>query len=337
MLEHGGNLVFAAQKYGIPMDAWLDLSTGINPDHYPIPAIPNHVWQRLPDEHDGLIEAARHYYGCASILPTAGSQAALQVLPKLRPPCKVAMPSTMYQEHAHAWQSQGHTVHFFTDTPDAAIVNQADVVLLCNPNNPTGERFSPATLLAWHVALAEHSGWLVVDEAFMDATPSESIAAHAHLEGLFVLRSLGKFFGLAGARVGFLIAAERYLTRVQELIGPWPMAGASRYIATQALLDTQWQVQTRDALLSASHRLQLLLAHSGLEPQGGTALFHYVAHPNARMMQDQLAKQGVWTRGFHAPAALRFGLPADHSSTNHQWSKLEVALKQIASDSHTQS
>jgi cobalamin biosynthesis protein CobC len=329
MLEHGGNLTLAAQKYGIPLDSWLDLSTGINPDHYPIPAIPHHLWQRLPDEHDGLTEAACRYYGCVSVLPTAGSQAALQVLPKLRPPCKVAMPSTMYQEHAHAWLSQGHTVQFFADTPDADILSQADVVLVCNPNNPTGKRFTPASLLAWHSTLAERGGWLVVDEAFMDATPNDSIAAQAHLEGLFVLRSLGKFFGLAGLRVGFLVAKQQYLTAVQEIIGPWPMAGASRYIATQALLDTEWQHHTREALLNASKRLQLLLTQSGLSPQGGTALFHYIAGPHAQIMQDQLAKQGVWTRVFQAPAALRLGLPANHLPTNNRWRKLESALNQI--------
>ncbi len=327
MLEHGGNLALAAQTYGIPLASWVDLSTGINPNHYPIPAIPNHIWQRLPEDQDGLAEAACSYYGCTSVLPTAGSQAALQILPKLRSACHVAMPSTMYQEHAHAWQSQGHTVHFFTDMPDDETLNWADVVLVCNPNNPTGKRFAPTLLLAWHEALVERGGWLIVDEAFMDVTPTESIAAHAHQEGLFVLRSLGKFFGLAGTRVGFLIANKPYLVRAQEMIGPWPIAGASRYIAMQALLDTQWQAHTRDALVRASKRLALLLTQHALAPQGNTALFHYVAHPNALILQDQLAQQGIWTRVFDQPAALRFGLPADH-----QWSKFEVALKQIASD-----
>jgi cobalamin biosynthetic protein CobC len=330
MLEHGGNLALAAQTYGIPLASWVDLSTGINPNHYPTPIIPNHIWQRLPEDHDGLAEAACSYYGCTSILPTAGSQAALQVLPKLRSPCKVIMPSIMYQEHAHAWQSQGHTVQFFTDMPDDDTLNWADVVLVCNPNNPTGKRFTPATLLSWHVALTARGGWLIVDEAFMDVTPTESIAAHAYQEGLFVLRSLGKFFGLAGTRVGFLIAEKPHLARVQEMIGPWPIAGASRYIAMQALLDTQWQAHTRDALVRASKRLALLLSQHALAPQGGTALFHYVAHPNALIMQDQLAKQGIWTRVFNQPAALRFGLPADH-----QWAALEVALINMTSGSQT--
>lgn len=330
MLEHGGNLALAAQTYGIPLASWVDLSTGINPNHYPIPAIPHHIWQRLPEDHDGLAEAACGYYGCTSILPTAGSQAALQILPKLRSPCHVAMPSTMYQEHAHAWQSQGHTVHFFTDMPEDETLNRADVVLLCNPNNPTGKRFAPSLLLAWHATLAQRGGWLIVDEAFMDVTPTESIAAHAHQEGLFVLRSLGKFFGLASIRVGFLIANKPYLVRAQEMMGPWPIAGASRYIAIQALLDMQWQAQARDALIVGSQRLQLMLSHSGLKPQGGTALFHYVTHPHALIMQDQLAQQGIWTRVFDQHAALRFGLPADH-----QWAALDAALIQITSDSQT--
>lgn len=327
MLEHGGNLALAAQTYGIPLASWVDLSTGINPNHYPIPAIPNHIWQRLPEDHDGLVEVACSYYGCASLLPTAGSQAALQVLPKLRPACKLAMPSTMYQEHAHAWQSQGHTVHFFTEMPDDETLDWADVVLVCNPNNPTGKRFSAPLLLSWHAKLTQRGGWLIVDEAFIDVTPTESIASHAHQEGLFVFRSLGKFFGLAGTRVGFLIASKPYLIRAQEMIGPWPIAGASRFIARQALLDTLWQAHTRDTLMDASKRLKLLLTQHALSPQGSTALFHYVAHPSALIMQDRLAKQGIWTRVFEQPAALRFGLPADH-----QWSALEAALINVTSD-----
>lgn len=320
MLEHGGNLTLASEKYGIPLGDWLDLSTGINPDNYPVTEVPAVVWQRLPDDNDDLIKAACGYYGCQSLLPTAGSQAALKVLPKLRSVCKVAMLNPMYREHAHAWQREGHAVSTFTSLTDASVV-QADVVLLCNPNNPTARLFTPAELLDLHNNLRRRGGWLVVDEAFMDATPEYSIAQHAHLDGLFVLRSLGKFFGLAGARVGFLLAEDSQLARVHEELGPWTLTGASRLVAKQALLDTAWQQKMRLALFHNSQRLAVLLSDHHLAPQAGTALFQYVPTLQALQWQHHLASHGIWVRLFTETPALRFGLPPDVG-----WKKLESVL-----------
>ncbi len=324
MLEHGGNLTQAMQQYGIALDSWLDSSTGINPNHYPIPNIPISAWQRLPEDHDGLIEAACHYYGCATLLPAAGSQAVLQVLPKLRPPCRVAMPSTMYQEHAYAWQQHGHNITFFDGTPDDNLLKNTDVLLLCNPNNPTGQCFSKDQLLQWHHTLNLHGAWLIVDEAFMDVTPERSIAAHTHLQGLLVLRSLGKFFGLAGARVGFLLANQTLLNQAQEILGPWSLSGASRYIAKVALLDITWQSDRRTQLNIDGEKLKLLLTQYGLKPSGGTALFQYVKIPQAIKLHEVLAQHGVWVRLFNDEKSLRFGLPPDDG-----WSTLEAALSNL--------
>jgi cobalamin biosynthesis protein CobC len=325
MLEHGGNLSLAAKRYDIPIESWLDLSTAINPTHYPIPHMPTSAWQRLPEDNDGLIEAACRYYGCPALLPTAGSQAALQILPKLRVSCTVAMPFTMYQEHAHAWQNHGHTVIFFEDTPTNELLDQVDVVLVCNPNNPTGKRYSKNQLLDWHQRLSAEGGWLIVDEAFMDTTPEDSIASETHLAGLFVLRSLGKFFGLAGVRVGFLLAQQNMLTTVQEIIGPWSLTGPSRFVAKQSLLDQPWQAGTRQKLRQNSSQLKQLLKQYGLYSQGETDLFQYVATQHAIAIHQALAEQGVWVRLFKQTPALRFGLPTDEN-----WEKLEQALKAIS-------
>lgn len=322
MLEHGGNLSAAALQYGIALADWLDLSTGINPEGYPVGEMPAAIWQKLPTDNDELVAAACAYYGCQFALPSAGSQAAIQVLPQLRASSKVAMPSIMYQEHAHAWQRHGHMVVKFDARPDEDSLNNADVVLLCNPNNPSATQFTVSDLLRWHQQLAARGGWLVVDEAFMDATPEHSIAQYAHLDGLFVLRSLGKFFGLAGARVGFLLGAEQALTSAQEALGPWSIAGPSRYIATAALRDLQWQIGTRAQLAVSSQRLAALLTQYGLKPQAGTALFQYITTTQALAWQQHLARHGIWVRLFNAPLALRFGLPPADG-----WLRLENALK----------
>jgi cobalamin biosynthesis protein CobC len=321
MLEHGGNLQQAAQQYGRPLADWLDISTGINPLHYPIPALAPALFQRLPPAPDVLHAAARAYYGCTHLLACAGSQAPLQLLPSLRAPCRVAMPLTMYQEHAHAWQRAGHQVQFFDQMPDDLLLQNTDVLLVCNPNNPTGYLYPTDTLLDWHAQLAAHGGWLVVDEAFMDTTPQHSLACHSGQEGLWILRSLGKFFGLAGLRVGFLLGEPQALTQVESLLGPWTITGPSQFIASQALADHHWQQQMREYLPTQAAQLAQLLSQHGLTPTGGTDLFQYVPHPASRMLQQALAEQGVWTRYFAAPQALRFGLPSPTA-----WSHLAQAL-----------
>ena len=228
-LEHGGRVRAAAQRYGIPLNLWLDLSTGINPDGWPVPVIPAEIWQQLPQDDDGLLEAARGFYGTSQLLAVAGSQAAIQALPGLRAPCRVALLAVSYAEHAYAWQQHGHQVCRMTEAE--ILQTDAQVVVIVNPNNPTAHRFSVAELLELHERLAKSGGWLVVDEAFMDATPEHSLAQFCPRQGLIVLRSPGKFFGLAGARVGFVLAENTVLDELAERLGPWPIAAPSRYVA----------------------------------------------------------------------------------------------------------
>jgi len=325
LLEHGGRLREAARRYGIPEAAWLDLSTGINPLGWPVPALPAGCWHRLPQADDGLEAAARTYYGCRDILVTAGSQAAIQALPGLRPAGRVGVLAPGYAEHAHAWARGGHALERLAAGDIEAALDRLDVLVLINPNNPSGECFAPATLLAWHRRLAARGGWLVVDEAFVDATPQDSLAPHAGMEGLVVLRSLGKFFGLAGARVGFTLAWPELLAQLAETLGPWTVATPARRVARLALEDILWQEEARRCLPQAAARLGTLLSRAGMAPCGGTCLFQWVATGRAAAIQDTLAKQGILLRRFVIPASLRFGLPGEEA----EWRRLEAALKKI--------
>jgi cobalamin biosynthesis protein CobC len=237
MLEHGGRLIQAVARYGIPLVDWLDLSTGINPDGWPVPALPPEVWQRLPEDGDGLEAAARAYYGTDSLLLVAGSQAAIQTLPQLRVSGRVGVIHPGYAEHAHAWRRARHSVLAVSTEQLNDAVPQLDVLVLIHPNNPTGALLPLEQMLDWHVQLASRGGWLMVDEAFIDATPPASLARYSDRPGLIVLRSLGKFFGLAGARVGSVLAERALLDRLAERLGPWTVTGPSRHIATRALAD----------------------------------------------------------------------------------------------------
>ncbi len=326
MLEHGGRLRRAARRYGIPLADWLDLSTGINPCGWPVPALPADCWARLPEADDGLETAASAYYGCPAVLPLAGSQAAIQALPRLRPRGRVGVLHPAYAEHAAAWAAAGHAVQALAAEAIEDHLDTLDVLVLVSPNNPTGVCFTPSQLLAWQQRLARRGGWLVVDEAYMDPSPGESLCPQADRPGLLVLRSLGKFFGLAGARVGFACGDPRLLDALREALGPWPLAGPSRQVATLALSDRAWQAATRRRLQGDGARLRRLLSDHGLAPDGGCALFQWLRCDRAPVIEDALARRAILVRRFDDPPSLRFGLPG-HAAA---WRRLEEALRTIA-------
>lgn len=326
MLDHGGRLLAAAARYGIPAEDWLDLSTGIAPHVYPLPTIASAVWQRLPEDEDGLAAVAARCYGAQQVLPLPGSQAAIQLLPRLRAPGVALVPEPSYAEYAAAWSAAGHEVRRCAAADLLRDAASADAVILGNPNNPTGQHFARRKLLDLAQQLAARGGWLIVDEAFADAEDGDAsladVAGSAAAPKLVVLRSLGKFFGLAGARVGIAIAADAILAPLAAALGPWALAHPSRVVARAALADVDWQRSQRARLQRDGARLHALLAAAGLGTSSGTALFRYLARGDAPELHEFLARQGILLRCFADPAAVRCGLPA----TEAEWSRLAAAL-----------
>ena len=322
MLEHGGNLRDAALRFG--RDDWLDLSTGINPRWYPAPPLPDNAWHRLPEADPDLARAAQSYYGAPLMLPVAGTQAAIQALPRLRKPSRVTVTAPSYAEHAHHWSDHGHTL---TQTPYAeldAAVAANDVVVVVNPNNPTGATVPAARLLEWADQLAARGGWLVVDEAFGDTSEHNSVAAHSDKPGLIVLRSVGKFFGLAGIRLGFVAAHPDLLRGLADLLGPWTISGPAQHIAIAALRDKQWQAGTREQLDASGERLRQLLAAHGIA-SNGTPLFQWWSEARPEAFWQHMAERGIWVRLFkHAARGIRLGLPPDEAG----WNRLQKALNE---------
>ncbi|MFP4607551.1 MAG: aminotransferase class I/II-fold pyridoxal phosphate-dependent enzyme, partial [Thiohalospira sp.] len=237
MIEHGGNLAAARARFGEPAEGWVDLSTGINPHAFPVPEVPAPAWHRLPEGDDGLLEAAAAYYGTPELLAVPGSEAAIQLLPRLRRPGRVAVLWPTYGEHAWRWERAGHRVERVTAEELEEAAERAEVLVVTNPNNPDGSRFAAEDLLDWHRRLAERRGWLIVDEAFADVAPEHSLAGEAGRAGLVVLRSPGKFFGLPGARAGFVAAEAAVREALAAELGPWPVAGPTREVVRRALAD----------------------------------------------------------------------------------------------------
>lgn len=326
MLEHGGRLRAAAQHFGIPLDQWIDLSTGISPWRYPVAEIPDTAWHRLPEPDDGLDTVAASYFGNPALLATAGSQPAIQQLPTLFPTSQVVVVGPTYNEHIAAWRQAGHDV-CIVETLDAAIEHSTQIVLLCNPNNPTATHYQPAALLAAAECLNEREGWLLVDEAYGDAYPESSVTPMAGTDAaprLVTLRSLGKFFGLAGARVGFIFANQPLRERLADKLGPWAISGPARWVAQHALANTTWQSNQITHIRDAGLRLKLLIT-SAIKPQApvkSTGLFSTIQLADAEGLFEHLARHGILVRLFREEALIRIGIAADH-----EWKRLELTLK----------
>lgn len=331
-LHHGGRILAAVEKYQIAQEDWLDLSTGLNPIAWPVPSIPAELWQALPEEHDGLQAAACQYYGCDACLPVAGSQAAIQTLPTLRSYSKVGVISPTYAEHEYNWRLAGHDVIPLGIDEVEQQINSLDVLVVINPNNPTGDVIGIDQLLDWHKTLSNRGGWLIVDEAFMDVTPEKSLVSLGVKPGLIILRSIGKFFGLAGIRCGFVISDNELLQHLSQKLGPWTLTGVTRFVATQALLDNTWQVETRKNIIKSSEKSKEMLSKAGLISSGSTALFQWVEQYKAKELYEAFAEKGVLIRLFNKQGkmttpSLRFGLPASEK----QWQQFSEVLTSLSS------
>ena len=316
--RHGGRAVAAARAYGLARGDILDLSTGINPRPYPVWRGAQAAAARLPDPEDlrALEAAAAKAFGAAPerVAAVPGAEAAIRLMPRLTGARSVALDPTTYGGHAEAWRAAG-----------AAIVGadaRAQARVLVNPNNPDGRVVRAAVILA-----EAASRWTIVDEAFADPDPRDSVADRADGR-LVVLRSFGKFYGLAGLRLGFVVAGEPVIAAVRAAFGDWPVSGAAIAAGRAAYADTGWRTRTRARLVRDAARLDRLLAEAGLDILGGTPLFRLAAAPHAQSLFDRLARAGILCRPFDQhPTWLRFGLPGPPAA----WARLKAALAGAAS------
>ena len=324
--DHGGSLARAEARFPQAPKPWIDLSTGINPHAYPFSPLPATAFSRLPEpaETAELAKLAARTYGVADpacIACGPGTQILLPLVMRLVEPGRVAVLSPTYAEHARAAALVGHEVSETGATDD---LYEADLAIIVNPNNPTGRVVPRDQLLDLARHLRAKGGLLVVDEAFMEVGPQdESVAGDVGEGGLVVLRSFGKFFGLAGVRLGFVLAERRRAEWLNAQLGPWAVSGPTLHIAKQALADEAWKDTMRRQLAEEANRLDALLVSSGLDVVGGTSLFRYVRSAHAAALYQLLGEDGILVRPFRfADDVLRIGLPADDATL----SRLDAAL-----------
>lgn len=321
---HGGGITEAAARYGGRIEDWLDLSTGINPCPVALPQVPERAWHRLPDRHavDDARMAAAHYYRTNGVLPlpVPGTQSVIQLLPRLAhfqqstqagAGRRVAIFGPTYGEYARVLSAAGLSVDR-VDSADA-LGTEHGLAIVVNPNNPTGRAFAPTDLLAMAARMKAQGGLLVVDEAFGDLEPELSVAGHVRDEpNLVVFRSFGKFFGLAGLRLGFVVATGPVLAAFGDWLGPWAVSGPALTIS-KALMQGDTKTIT-SSILERRAGLDAVLDGAGLNRIGGTGLFVLIEHPKAGRLHERLCEAHILTRKFdYAPEWLRIGLAPDRA------------------------
>ncbi|MEP4286033.1 MAG: threonine-phosphate decarboxylase CobD [Nitratireductor sp.] len=323
--DHGGSLDAARALFADAPQPWVDLSTGINPHAYPLFDLPATAFSRLPEPGRiaelGAVAAGAYRAGPdVAVVPAPGTQALLPLVMRQVPPGRARVLGPTYAEHARCARLAGHAVE---EVSSVGALFDADLAVIVNPNNPDGRSVARETLLALAGHMRAKGGLLVVDEAFMDVGPAEhSLAGGCGAGGVVVLRSFGKFFGLAGIRLGFALGAPDLVAGLAARLGPWAVSGPALEIGLRALEDRAWQTRMRARLRAERARLDALLAAAGIEPSGGTPLFAFVRDPAAPDLFAWLGASGLYIRRFaERPDCLRIGLPGDDA-----WPRLEAAL-----------
>jgi cobalamin biosynthesis protein CobC len=323
---HGGDLSMARRLFPGAPEPFIDLSTGINPNPYPVPRFSTDLVARLPDAAalGAIAAAAARAYGAPSaayVVPASGTQILLPFVAGLAHAGHAAIVAPTYSEYAHAAAFAGHSVKPVRSIDDC---RDAALVFVANPNNPDGRIITRTDLLALAKDLRRGSGVLVVDEAFMDvAPPGASLAGDVGCGNVVVLRSFGKFFGLAGLRLGFAIAAPDVSARLRAALGPWAVSAPALAVGVKALADAAWIERTKRRLSRSAKRLDAILSGPGLDIVGGTSLFRLVQTPSASGLFRHLGRAGIWLRAFPDNTNwLRFGLPANEQ----QWRRLASAM-----------
>jgi cobalamin biosynthesis protein CobC len=330
-IAHGGRLIEARRLFPDAPEPWVDLSTGINPHPYPIGPMGADLFTRLPEPEalGRLQEIAARAYGAgdpASVMAAPGTQILISLLPHLMRLEQATILGPTYAEHEAAWAAAGRRVGIARDPASFAAMGEqgGGAAILCNPNNPDGRRCEPAMLLQLADALARRGGMLVVDEAFADLEqPDPGLARFLPHPALLILRSFGKTYGLAGLRLGFLLASPETAGRVRAALGPWAVSGPALAAGCAALADAGWRSEAGSRLEQDCRRLDALLVRAGFEQAGGTRLFRLFRGLHADAVFRSLGEAGILTRRFaRHPDLLRFGLPGGEAD----WARLEAAL-----------
>ncbi|WP_316862347.1 threonine-phosphate decarboxylase CobD [uncultured Cohaesibacter sp.] len=332
IMMHGGDLSAAMARFGGTNEGWLDLSTGINHTSFPFDretALDG--IGPLPNQSDlvDCLAAARVAYGVpddVSIVASPGTQSIIQSMPVLlgtNQSCLILGPT--YSEHQRSMARAGVDVAMINELPKEFF--PGDCLLVCNPNNPDGRRLEADLLVDLAGKLHKQRGLLIIDEAFADVDPDVSAMGYlGSMPNCVIMRSFGKFYGLSGIRLGFLMGHESQISKIRDMLGPWAVSTPALRVGTEALNNVKWQQEQREYLMAQAEQMDKILDKRGLYMAGGTPLFRLVIKEDARDLHRKLAEMHIWTRIFdYRSDYIRFGIPYDQKTMT----RLDEALGKV--------
>ena len=308
MIEHGGNLDWAIKNFGGEKKEWIDLSTGINPNSYPLETIQSSEFQALPTQSDikNLVQIAREYYKTnADITAVSGVQTAINIFPYLFSRGNVSIIEPTYNEYKNAFSNANWKVNIFKNLNN---LQGSNLAIICNPNNPDGKIISKEQL----IDLSTKVGFLIIDESFMDLYPNQSLSEEITKDkkNIIVLKSFGKFFGLAGVRLGFILSSKKIAKHIEKFLGPWQISNLAIIAGVKALKDKLWISKNIESLKTNSSILDNLADSINLKLLGGTYLYRLYETSNSLELQNKFATKMIWTRTFsYSKHWIRLGLP----------------------------
>lgn len=321
MIKHGGNIDKAISIYGGKVNDWIDLSTGINPDCYPIPKFSNTDWRNLPtlteiEKLESLIKSEFNTF--SSVMLTPGSQIAISLLPTLLKKQIVGIIEPTYSDYFESFENAGFKVCSCSNIQELL---KSKIAIIVNPNNPDGKNYDIKDLLL----LSEKVNLLIVDESFIEASNTSSIISYIKQKtnNIIVIKSFGKLYGLAGLRLGFVFSGEGFISKFKKIFSFWPVSKVSIKIASRAIKDKKWMINTQIKLKKKTIILDEIMKSINFKLIGGTNLFRLYSTPNSISSHRFLAKKFIWSRIFsYSRKWLRLGIPSDEDLK-----KVKIKLK----------
>ena len=278
---HGGNVWEISEKYDIPVDQIIDFSISTNPLGVPEKAVESirqhlNLIHHYPDpDHEWLLEALAESVGVSSnnVLVGNGSTELIYLFNEVffEDGCEAVVPVPTFNEYKAAIERFGGNMIFIKcdsannfrlnlEELENALTKKTRIIFLCNPNSPTGWLYEKSDILRIVQLAADENVLVFVDEDyidFVDDSKRYSMADYVkEYNNLFVLRSLTKFFGLAGVRIGFGVGSPDLVNVLKRVIMPWSVNSLAMFAAAEAVKDTEFIKNSR-LLLSKSKRQML--------------------------------------------------------------------------------
>ena len=319
--EHGGRIFAVARELGIAPEAIVDFSASINPlgaapgvasavtaamasiGHYP----------EIGSPALSVALAGLHGVPEKMLAVANGSTELIYLLPRLGGKGgRALLVAPTFSEYAHSLELAGWTVDYHCLDPEngfaldlsevaAQLAKGFDLLFFCNPGNPTGRLYSREEIKGVYDACSGAGCFLALDEAFMDFCEEESAKQLLPVDGdWLILRSMTKFFGFPGIRLGYSIAPEWVTERVKRLLPPWNVGTLAQAAGLAALTDVGHSCRTRDWVAAERARLAIRLgALPGIKLFPGVANYLLLRLENGSttpLLQERLLAERLLIR-----------------------------------------